>query len=142
MSVDYDVPQWLTDYIRTWIDRFDLEVWDIKVRLEMVVNNNPECMARCDRQAAYNSAKLTFRADIEDSPYWRKIVLHECLHIVLARADAYVFEIIIPELDAGAEVIAHNGYNHLIESAVSNLTDAFWRQVKDSDAPEAAHADA
>lgn len=137
MAVDYSVPTWLTDYIRTWIDRLDLEVWDIKVRLEMVVSENPDCMAHCDRHAAYNSAKLTFRADIEDSAYWRKIVCHEMIHIVLARADAYVFEVIIPELNSGAEDIAHNGYNQLVESAASNLTDAFWRQVKDRDIPEA-----
>jgi hypothetical protein len=124
---DAAVPEWLSTEVDYWIDLFNLEGWHIDIVIDRVVNDHPNCMGWCERNASYNHATLHFRIDAEDTPEWRKVVLHECLHIAMARVDAFVQDAMMPELDLAAQQIAGVAYTQHVESFVQTMTDACWR---------------
>lgn len=130
MTTDTDMPEWALTEIRYWIDVFNLEQWDITAGLDRIVNDNPHCMAWCERNASYNSAVLHFRTDIEDTPEWRKVILHEMTHIVMARVDAYVQEAVIPNLAESSHNFAAAAYTQHVESCVQLFTRSFWRYYR------------
>lgn len=121
------VPKWVVTEVEYWIDVFCLEGWRIDVSLDRVVHENPDCMGWCERNARYNHANLHFRTDIEDTPEWRKVILHECLHVVMARVDVYVEDAVIPEMAESSQRFAGQVYTQHTESFVQTLTASFWR---------------
>lgn len=122
-----DVPAWVETEVRYWLDVFNLEQWDVEVGLERVVNDNAETLAWCERLARYNFARLHFRDDIENTQKWRKVILHECLHIVMGRVDEYVQDALIPQAAESSQHFAGMCYTQHVESFVQMLTTSFWR---------------
>lgn len=131
MTTNATVPKWIVTEVRYWIDLFNLEGWDIEVGLERVVHDNPRCKGWCERQAAYNRAWLHLRDDIEDTPEWRRVILHECLHIVMARVDTYVQDAVIPGMAESSQHFAGVVYTQHVESFVQALTAAYWRLYRE-----------
>lgn len=126
-----DVPLWIVEEIRYWIDIFNLGHWAVDTILDRVVQDDPDCMGWCERMTSYNHATLHFRDDIEDTPKWRKVILHECLHIVMGRVDAYVQDAVIPGMAESSHDFAGVVYTQLTESFVQMLTDSFWRYYRE-----------
>lgn len=126
-----DVPDWIVTELRYWIDIFNLEGWDIKARLERIVHDNPNCMAWCERRASYNYAALHIRDDVEDTPEWRKVLLHEMIHVVMARVDSYVQDAVIPEVAESSQRFATVAYTQHVESCTQMLTESFWRYYRE-----------
>ena len=122
-----DVPIWIATEVHYWIDIFSLATWNVTIALDRVVLDNPNCLGWCQRNASYNHAVLHFRDDIEDTPKWRKVILHECLHILMARVDAYVQDAMQPQLAESSQDFAGMVYTQHTESFVQMLTAAFWR---------------
>lgn len=124
---DATVPEGIIKEVRYWIDIFCLESWEVDVVLDRVVNESSDCLGWCERNANYNHARLHLRDDIEDTKEWRKVILHECLHIVMARVDAYIQDAVIPNLAEASHDIAGMSYKQHVESFVQMLTHSFWR---------------
>jgi hypothetical protein len=142
MSVDLTVPGWVSSYADMWITRLSLEGWQLTFCLDRVVNDNPACMGLCERKANYNAAVITLRADIEDTQEWRKVLLHELLHVAAARVDNYVENAIIPDMYETGQTIARRGYTQHMESHIQNLTDTFYWVTRYRDFPDEYPQDA
>jgi hypothetical protein len=127
---DAPVPEWVATEVRYWVDIFSLEGWEIDITLDRVVNESGDCMGYCERTARYNHAVLHFRSDIEDTPEWRKVILHECVHIVMARVDAYVEDAVIPQMAESSHHFAAVAYTQHVESFVQMLSASFWRYYR------------
>lgn len=124
---DAPVPEWLDTEVGFWIDALDLEGWRVDITLDRVVHDHPDCMGWCERNASYNQATLHFRIDVEDTPEWRKVVLHECLHIVMARVDAFVQDAVFSQLVEPVQNLVGIAYTQHTESFVQKLTNTYWR---------------
>lgn len=125
------VPDWIVAEVRYWIDIFNLEGWEIDISLERIVNEHADCMGWCERNARYNHAMLHFRTDIAETDAWRKVILHECLHIAMARVDDYVQEAMVPQIAESSQGFAQIVYTQHTESFVQTLTGSFWRYYQE-----------
>lgn len=120
------VPQWAQDYLEAWMERFFLHGWAVTFQLARVVDDNPDCLGLCERNSNYNQVTITLRDDVEDTPKWRKVIVHELLHIVMARVDAFVQDAILPGMYETSKDIAQRGYTQHVESFIQFLTDSFY----------------
>jgi hypothetical protein len=140
MSVDLTVPPWLNQYIRAWLERLHLNDWTIKVAVELCVNDDPACRGLCDQFPDANTARLTFRADIEDTPEWRHVVIHELIHVAHSRIDHAVERAILPELPQPVQQLAREIYHQHVESYVDYLDSTLYKATVALDYPEEASA--
>lgn len=136
MSVDLTVPPWLNQYIRAWLDRLHLNDWTIKASLELCVNDDPAARSLCDQFPDINTARLTFRADIDDTPEWRHVVIHELIHVAHSRIDHAVERAILPELPQPVQQLAREIYHQHVESFVDYLDDTLYKATEALDYPE------
>jgi hypothetical protein len=132
---DTGVPEWLNQYIRAWIDRLALGGWTIRVSLSLCVNDDPATEGLCQQYPDINRIDLTFRADIEDTPRWRKVVIHEMLHARHARIDHLVERGIIPEVGPLTEQFARTTYHQQVESFVAYMTNTLYQATCALDYP-------
>lgn len=136
MSVDLTVPPWLNQYIRAWLDRLHLNDWTVKVAIELCVNGNPDVHAMCKQEPDLNLARLIFRADLQDTPDWRRTVIHELIHVAHSRIDHAVEDSFIPQLPAPAQQLAYDGYHQHVESYTAFLASTLYRATQALDYPE------
>lgn len=136
MSVDLAVPPWLNQYIRAWLERLHLNDWTIKVAIELCVDGDPATRGLCEQYPDTNTACLTFRADIEDTPEWRKVVIHELVHVAHSRIDHAIERAILPELPQSAQQLARQLYHQHVESYVDYLDNTLYKATEALDYPE------
>jgi hypothetical protein len=136
MSIDLAVPSWLNQYIRAWLERLHLNDWTIKIALELCVNDDPSTRGLCEQFPNTNTARLTFRADIEDTPEWRQVVIHELIHVAHSRIDHAVERAILPELPQAVQQLARELYHQHVESFVDYLDSTLYRATEALDYPE------
>jgi len=110
--------------------------WTIKVALELCVNDNPVCRGLCDQYPDINAARLTFRADIEDTSEWRHVVIHELIHMAHSRIDHAVERAILPELPQAVQQLAREMYHQYVESFVDYLDSTLYKATVALDYPE------
>ena len=134
--LDLNVPDWLHRYILAWVDRLALNDWRVKIAIELYVNDDPDCHALCSQHPDLNEARLTFRADIEDTKEWRITVIHELLHVRHSRIDHAVERVIIPELAAAACQPLQTLYHQHVESFTAYLARTLYRATVALDYPE------
>jgi hypothetical protein len=90
MPLDLTVPPWLSQYALAWKNRLYLNAWDVTLRIAICVNEDHETHALCEQWPDLNMARLTFRADVEDTKEWRITVIHELIHVAHSRIDRAV----------------------------------------------------
>jgi hypothetical protein len=130
MSVDLSVPDWLHDYVSEWCNRLNLYSWDVSICLEQVVCDEPNTKAYCDRNTSYNRARIKFSAEIEDTECWRRIVVHELVHIALARVDHYVSDALVPQVAESSQQFAGIAYTQHMESATQHVAMVLFDMVE------------
>jgi hypothetical protein len=117
-----DVPDWLHNKIRKWYDALNLYEWRLRTRMALTVNGDEDVLASCTQQCNINTASLTFRADAEDDEKWERVALHELLHVLHARTDQYVEEVLLPQLPEGMREMSRTAYHNVVEAYTDQLT--------------------
>lgn len=119
--IDLTVPTWLQEKVALWIDRLQLGEWEIGLRLALVLNDDANVQGLCDQYPDLNEARLTFRADIEDTKEWERTIVHELLHVKHSRIDHFLEGVVFPSLD---NVLATITYRQFVESYTHSLAKA------------------
>lgn len=136
MSVDLTVPEWLRLYILAWCDRLHLNDWTVKVAIEVCVDGDPDTLGLCQQYPDSNTARLSFRVDIEDTLEWRRTVIHEMIHVAHSRIDHAFERAVLPELSQPAQQLAREIYHQHVESYVAWLANTLYRATVGVDYPE------
>jgi hypothetical protein len=110
--------------------RLDLYNWTIKYSLAHCVNGEEHTTGLCSQYPDINTAELTFRADISDTPDWRKTIIHELLHVAHGRVDPVVEEAIIGQLDPAKQDMARIIYHQQVESYICALARSLYQMTK------------
>lgn len=117
-----EIPTWLSTYVSAVADRLGLQSWEIEIKLAYCLLGGPETLATCSQIPNLNSAILTFRADVENNPRWRRIIIHELLHVSHARTDDTVETVIIPSLPYEEQQMARRSYSAAMESFIDRMS--------------------
>lgn len=126
------VPEWVLEYIRLWRDVLYLRHWQIDIVIELCVNYDTDCRALTEQFPDANHARLTFRADIEETPEWKTTIIHELLHIAHARIDHLVESAFIPEMKH-ADTLAREVYHQYIESYTAQFAEILHNMMHKED---------
>ena len=140
MAADLDVPVWLHQYVLAWIDRLHLNDWTIKLAIELCPNDNADTHAVCTQSPDLNEARITFRADVEDTKDWRRTVIHELIHVAHSRIDHALECVVLPELAPQVQQPMRQMYHQHVESYTAFLADTLYRATVAIDYPEDMHA--
>jgi hypothetical protein len=130
MSVDLSVPSWLHNHIREWAERLGIGEWHIGVQLALCVNDCPDTDGFTDQFPDLTSAHLTFAANIEDTDYWRVVVIHELLHVAHSRIDHLIESAVLPELPDAAHGLAQRAYHQQVEAYTHQMARALFAMVQ------------
>ena len=122
----FDVPSWATEYIAEWVERLQLGGWTVALRVQLVLDDDPDVAALCDAQSTLNFALISVRADIEDTIEWREYLLHELLHVAHARLDLFLEGAVFAQLEPAARAVVETEYTHLYESYICRLASALY----------------
>lgn len=117
-----EIPSWLSTYVATVVARLGLQQWEIDIKLAYCLYGGPDTLASCSQIPNLNSAILTFRADVEDTPRWHRIVIHELLHVAHARVDDTVETVIIPSVPYEEQQMGRRSYNAAMEAYTDQLS--------------------
>ena len=128
MSVDLTVPQWVVDEITHWVGELGLQNWEINVLLEQCIDNNMGILGQAQTSPAVCIATIQFRADIQEDDFWKRVILHEMLHIFHADVDEIVQDQIIESLPASCTEMGSMAYQMAMERFVNKLTHMLWSQ--------------
>jgi hypothetical protein len=131
-----ELPPWALTYMRTWIDRLHLDTWKIDAGLALCVNSDPQTHGLCEQYPDVNECCITFRADIEDTPEWRKTIIHELLHAAHARLDHLVERALIPQIAEAAQPLATEVYHQHAETYIHMLTLTLYAATCALDYPD------
>lgn len=96
--LDLAPPKWLSDTVYEWLQRLHMQEWKVGVQLALVMQGNPDTLALCEQYPDINYARITFRADVEDTPAWHETIAHELLHVKHSRIDNYLERTVFPSL--------------------------------------------
>jgi len=131
MALDLSVPDWLNDFVAEWARRLSLSDWKLTARLSLCPGDIPDCDGFTDQKPDTNAATLTFCATIEDTEYWRVVVIHELMHVAHSRID-HVFQCAIrPELPGEVQTMADTAYRQYVESYVHRMAKSLvaWGEM-------------
>ena len=120
-------PAWLVSLLKRWQTILGLNDWHIGLGLGLCPMNDPRALASVDTDPQANAAKITIRADIEDSREWRRYALHELLHVAHCRIDDCVEEAIIKSLPHDARMLARRVYNQHLEAFIEQMAAGLVR---------------
>src|SRR5690242_16412041 len=131
-AADHPVPAWLEHYVAHWQARLDLHEWTMEILINTVVCGDEATRGACCRDQDHNRCALVFRADIADTLAWRETVIHELVHVAMARIDDVVENAIAMTLPKPARTLAWKIYRQPIESFVARLAAALLRLEGDA----------
>jgi len=120
------LPDWVKSFVILWRDRLYLHQWTFRLTQELCVDGDEHVMASMSSTPAYNDAHMRIRADIEDTPEWRQIIVHEIMHTAHARIDAVVSDMIIPGLGESARPLAREAYRQVVEPFIESIADTLY----------------
>jgi hypothetical protein len=129
MALDLTVPGWLERKLQTWVDRLQMHEWEVRLRLDLTIDNNEDCRGQAEHYPGINLGRIVLRADVEDSEEWEITLVHELLHIKHSRIDAVVDHAFIASLagsqsavtTAMAETVYRQAYEPFIDSMAKVL---------------------
>lgn len=127
MTVHLDAPDWVHDTIAEWLKRFELTNWEVSFKLHQCIDDNPDIRAQVEVWQNRHLACLKIRADVEDTPEWRRTLIHECCHILHERVDQLLREVVAPELPHDARRPVSAAYSNVLEEYTDQLTWVLWR---------------
>lgn len=123
------VPEWLNHKIAQWIDLLSMREWEIAVGLALAPGGDPDCLGRAEQYPDINFGRLTFRADIENTPEWEKTIVHELLHIKHSRIDHFIENVVFTSMD-GASLVCSLTYRQMIEPYIHSMADCLVEMRK------------
>jgi hypothetical protein len=136
-DTEQPIDAWLKEYVTCWQER--LQLWNARIRLRIRQKDDeyPGKMATCIQDPNILEYDITFGSDITNNEEWRVVVIHEMLHVLLARTDQVVDKILVPQIaDYQARTMAWDIYTIQIEQAVHQLALSWYEATKRLDFPD------
>jgi len=135
-------PEWVTEYIAEWKRRLYLQEWEIATVLSAHPNGDGsrETNACVELHLDVLQATLEIRDDIpasldgvdpDTARDWKKIIVHELLHIRVARMITILTTDILPELAPQANSLTHRWLEHEEELLVQIMAQALIDLTED-----------
>lgn len=103
--MNLEVPDWLRDHLTYWQNALHMWEWEIRLRLEMVLDGNEDCRGLASPSPLVNVGRIGIRADAENTEDWEVTFVHEMLHIKHSRIDEVIYQVLGPQVDMPDEVI-------------------------------------
>lgn len=130
MPVDLTPPRWVADHIAHCQRVLRLEAWTISFRLEYVIDGDEHIHGQVTLSPHLWRARILLRGDIEDSPWWHKVIWHEMLHVSHSRIDEAVEDVLIPALGTGGgtgTAMASLAYGKQLEPFIEQMARIFLK---------------
>ena len=130
MTEDKKLPQWAVNYIQFWKEKLHLCEWTIESKM----SDRPCEDFEDETKACVRLTPLVLHASIEWSSAmpgtadedWQKTIVHEMLHIRLARVTEYVSDNVLPEISMQVGLLLQRGYKAEFEPVVELLSETLW----------------
>jgi hypothetical protein len=129
--VDLTVPDYAVEWVRYWQDKLGMWEWMIKLRLELILDNNEMCRGLTENHTHINLGRIGLRADLEDTAEWEVTLLHELLHVKHSRIDAMVYEVLGPQLGL-ADGMLQALYNQALEPYIESMANCLVGMRRDA----------
>lgn len=136
ISPELVVPAWVETYTREWIERLGLGNWSVRLQLALCIADDPLTRGSAEAAPNVHQATITLRADIIDTPDWRKTIIHELLHVAHGQVDQMVEESLIAQIADPARMLAYGYYRNTMEPYIDQLAHTLYRATCALDYPE------
>lgn len=135
-------PQWAIDWLTQWRDILYLNSWGISMDLEAMTGGESDTTAYVNLYPNVLIACMKIKESIpqtlaglppERVDYWRKVIIHELLHVYLGRVTDFVDHILVSELSRSAYTIALSTFTREVEPAVELMSHILYELWKKQD---------
>lgn len=123
LKIEEGLPAWVEPYTRKWIERFRLYRWRIEICKRRVVDDDPNLAGSVTYSYDLSHAVITVCTELEESEYWKGVIVHELLHIYLAGLDDIVERTILPRFEGHAAAAMKQVYKRELEMFINLLDD-------------------
>jgi hypothetical protein len=130
MAADLNPPTWLKHKLDTWMVRLQMHEWEIRLGLDLVVNDDAGCKGLTEQWPLVNMGRITLRVDVEDDEEWEIVLVHELLHIKHSRVDHVLEQTLFPELAGIPATMAHSAYRQAYEPFIHSMAVALVKMSK------------
>lgn len=117
----FDVPKWISKLVYDWKQKLGLYEWRIFLKMANAPNDYHRADGAVRLESQVNEAHIEFKIGLEDEPYDREAVVHEVLHIVHARIDKVVTDVIIEALPEACQSMALEAYRSVVEPYTQHM---------------------
>src|SRR5262245_53210813 len=126
MMSERRVPRWVVDMITYWKARLLLHEWETQTMLDPDPGGDGDeiCQASVELFPNYVTAVIKIRdnapddlgsLDIAEAEKWRRAIIHELIHIRLARLTTLVEEDFLSEYSSGQRLILRRAFEREVE---------------------------
>lgn len=131
---DGGVAGWIIAYVQAWKERLDIDHWRVGIQVLTVVNKNPDCLGLCECEPLLRQAMVSLRSDIEETGPWKRVIIHELVHVWMNPIDQAVQQI-IDQLPKPVRKLAHRIFRAAKEPLVETLARTLYRLALPIDEP-------
>lgn len=130
---DHKMPEWVCPFVAEWKDRLLLYQWAVRLSIDDLERN---AYARVRAEAHVYpdvmQAVINVSPDVSDeqTDEWARVLIHELLHVLLARPVDFVERDVFPELGEQARRIASATLTREIEPVIDQLSIVLWELHK------------
>lgn len=132
---DVNVPAWAMACVGEWRDILHLKAWAIRVATHPRPYDEQATLAFVELYPNIMTAHITIRDTIPDSldglsegeaRYWESALIHELIHVFIARITDFIEKDILPELAPSARRIAEATLTREVEPVVELLASVLY----------------
>lgn len=136
------IPKWVAKYISEWRERLYLHEWEVQTFLSATPSEDGTGAVRANVELYpdISLAWITFRDDIpidpakaeaEDIREWKRTILHELLHIRLARVTEPVLSDMVVDLAPSTAMLAERWFRRSVEPTIDLLAQVLMELSED-----------
>ena len=130
--MNLEVPDWLRDHLSYWQNALHMWEWEIRLRLEMVLDGNEDCRGLAQPQPLISMGRIGIRADAEDTEDWEVTFVHEMLHIKHSRVDEVIYQVLGPHVNMPDGMI-EAVYKQALEPYIESMAKVLVKMRRDDE---------
>lgn len=133
---DATLPDWALACVEEWRNILHLNAWAIRVATHPKPYDERETLAFVELYPNIMTAHITIRDSIpasldglpeEQARYWESALIHELIHVFIARITDFIEKDVLPELSPSARRIAEATLTREVEPVVELLASVLYQ---------------
>lgn len=137
---DATLPDWALACVEEWRSILHLNAWAIRLKTDPCPQYDPETLAYVELMPNIMTAHITIRDSIpasldglpeEQVRYWESALIHELIHVFIARVTDFIEKDVMPELAPSARRIAEATLTREVEPVVELLASVLYQLKRD-----------